>query len=67
MLLFEQRVINSHSTSLFFNYVNKKLNAARKVVPLSLSCGAKLLSDSDKAEALNAYFTSSFLSKNKIF
>ena len=37
------------------------------MAPLSLPCGTKLLSDFDKAEALNAYFTSVFLPRSKLF
>ena len=37
------------------------------MVPLCLPCGTKLLSDSDKDEALNVYFISVFLRKSKLF
>ena len=56
----EQRIICSNSVSAFFNYVGKKLNSNHKVAPLSTRDAKQLLSDADKADALNVYFSSVF-------
>jgi hypothetical protein len=56
----ERKIINSNSVSGFFNYVGGKLNSSHKVAPLQANDGSLLLSDADKAEALNTYFASVF-------
>jgi hypothetical protein len=56
----ERRIIRSNSVSSFYNYVGRKLNAPHKVAPLRADNGSYLVSDTDKAEALNTYFASVF-------
>jgi len=63
----EQSVINSANLGNFYRYVNGRLSCKSGVGPLKTGSGEVIVSDVEKAEVLNKYFTSVFTVDNGIF
>jgi len=63
----EQSIINSANFGSFYRYVNGRLSCKSGVGPLKTGAGEVIVSDVEKAEVLNKYFTSVFTVDNGIF
>ena len=63
----EQSVINSANLGRFYRYVNGKLSCKSGVGPLMSGSNKVTVSDVEKAELLNNYFSSVFTIDNGVF
>ena len=54
----ESSVVESNNLGTFYRYINKRMNHHNPIAALTDSMGSLVVSDSDKANLFNQYFSS---------